>query len=270
MYCHTHRPRTHCPGPFDPLEARRLLSAAVPDAIPDDGSGGETDNNRPEVTAVYVNSTVWTPAFRAAVEDANAGSAAYGVEVEGNGSSNNDVLPFINLNQISVQFSEDVNVQQDDVTIEGVNGEYDVIAFAYDPETFVATFTLDAPIGIDRVTVEVDGDSATGVTDVAGNPLRGNASGGDGENGGRDFEQELAVLPGDVTRDGRVNATDVTGVRARLNRSVESPGLGGARYSVFYDVTGDARINILDVVAVRARVNTTLPEDDDDHGSVGD
>ena len=283
MHRHTLRPRAPRPGLLDHLEARRLLSADVPDA----GSGGEIDNNRPEVVAVYVNSTTWTPAFRAAVEDSNDGSAAYGVEVKANG--NNNVLPFINLDQISIEFNENVYIQQDDVRIEGVDGEYDVVAFTYDPETFVATFTLDGPIGADRVTVEVDGDSPAGVTDTAGNPLRGNArgddddddgddddddddgSGGNGGRDGRDFEQELAVLPGDVTRDGRVNAIDIAAVRARANRTPDSPGLGGARYGVFYDVNGDARINAVDIAAVRARANTTLPDvDDDDDDGGGD
>jgi len=110
-----------------------------------------------------------------------------------------------------------------------------------------------------------------GVTDLAGNPLNGNckdqedaSGGGDGSSAasdrGRDFCQGLAVLPGDVTRDGRVNALDLAAVRQRLGTSTTNTGSGRAKYDAFYDVTGDGRINALDLAAVRQRLGSRLPD----------
>jgi hypothetical protein len=79
---------------------------------------------------------------------------------------------------------------------------------------------------------------------------------GNGTAGG-EFRFRFAVLGGDATRDGTVNALDLGDVKRRLNTTAESPP--PSRYSVFADVNGDGRINALDLGAVRQAANRRLP-----------
>ena len=52
-------------------------------------------------------------------------------------------LPWTNLDQVVVPFSEDVQVSTNSLTIAGVNtANYAVSSVAYDPNTFTATWTL--------------------------------------------------------------------------------------------------------------------------------
>jgi hypothetical protein len=255
-------------GILESLEGRRLMSVAAPADAP-------VDNNPPQVEAVFVNSTTWAPAFRSFLEAEHQGSAAYGFEADklefnANENLNSHILPWNNLNQVSFQFDENVNVQQDDLVIESASQTaYAVTAFTYDPATFVATWTLDRAIGADVLDLRLDGTSETGVTDLAGNLLQGNCrdqdnSGGDGSaegaRPGRDFCQGLAVLPGDVNSDGRVNALDVAAVKSRLITSTTNQGSGNGKYGAFFDVNGDGRINALDIAAVKGHLNQRLPD----------
>ena len=267
----THRFRDHSPRTvYEPLESRRLMSVSV------DG-GADEDDRPPEVDAVFVNGTQWSPTFRAFLAQNRDGSARFGFETHPSGGggesegSNSRILPWINLDQISIQFDENVQVQQDDLEITGVrNEEYDVAAFTYDPEAFVATWTLDEPLPADLVTLRLDGTSETGVTDLAGNPLKGNdSSGGDEEGGeggvprGRDYVQVLAVLPGDVNRSGSVLANDFSEVKRKFFSSTANEGEGRSRYSIFHDVDGSGIILANDFSEVKRRFFSRLPEEDD-------
>ena len=259
----------------EPLEHRRMLSVATP--------GVEPDNAPPRVEGIFLNGSSWSPTFRAELEEEGLGSAQYGFETEGRNAESTEgfrgsVVPWLNVDQISIQFSEDVQVQQDDLVITGVNQTaYGTATFAYDPDSHVAIWTLGTPIRNDIITLELDGTSEAGVTDLAGNPLQGNCSegggdgsGGEGEGGnpGRDHCEAIAILTGDATRDGRVNALDLADVRRRLNTRAtdSSSGTGNNRYSVFSDVNADGVINALDLALVRQRLNTQLPDRDDNSG----
>src|SRR5688500_12995134 len=249
------------------LEYRRMISVTPP--------GAEPDNAPPRVGAVFLNGSSWHPTFRAELEDEGQGSAQYGFETDGRNAESTEgfrgsVVPWLNINQISIQFSEDVHVQQDDLVITGVNqSAYGTATFAYDPDSHVAIWTLATPIRNDIITLELDGTSEAGVTDLAGNPLQGNCSegggdgsgtGGEGEvgNPGRDYCEAVAILVGDVTRDGRVNALDLAAVRRRLNTRASDTNTGNNRYSVFADVNADSVINALDLALVRQRLNSQL------------
>lgn len=265
--------RTYSPrSSYQPLECRRLMSAAAiyPDPV---------DNDPPEVDAVFVNGTQWSPAFRSYLADNRDGSTRFGFETNssrsGEGGGEYDdrssrILPWINLDQVSIRFDENVQVQQDDLEITGVRTRaYDVAAFAYDAEAFVATWTLDEALPADLVTLRLDGTSATGVTDLAGNPLNGNdRRGDDGNDGGgvphgRDYVQVLAVLPGDVNRSGAVLANDFSEVKRKFFSSTANEGEGRARYTIFHDVDGSGAILANDFSEVKKRFFSRLPEEDD-------
>src|SRR5262249_22246412 len=86
---------------------------------------------------------------------------------------------------------------------------------------------------------------------------------GDGVPGG-DFRFRFNVVPGDVNRNGGVNAQDVILTRNRQGSSVAAP----ANYSVFYDVNGNGGINGQDLILVRNRQGAVLPVGEPSLGTV--
>ena len=77
--------------------------------------------------------------------------------------------------------------------------------------------------------------SVSGITDVAGNPLAGDA------------DRIMTALAGDVSCDLRVNATDLSRVRAARMKSIDPNDAGQVRA----DVNFDGRVNATDISRVR-------------------
>src|SRR5205085_4636698 len=167
------------------------------------------------------------------------------------------------INQVSVRFSDPVTgtgrpLGGTDLDL----GGRAVSAFAYDPATLTATWTLSQPLGSGRLTLGLDGDG--GVTGTDGLLLDGewdHAQGfpsGDGTAGGA-FVFRFNVLPGDVNGDGRVLADDFSAVKRRSFSSITNPGTGAAAYSIFHDIDGSGSILANDFSAAKARFFNTLP-----------
>ena len=165
-------------------------------------------------------------------------------------------LPWTNLNQIQVVFSENVNVQQSDLMLTGVNtAQYSPNGFSYNASTNTAIWTLPASIGADRLTLNLDGHSAGGVHDQAGNLLDGDWTNGtsvypsgNGAAGG-DFNFAFNVLPGDANQDGIVNGQDIAQVASHWLQSGVETG----------DTNGDAVVNGQDIAAIASHWLATLP-----------
>ena len=169
----------------------------------------------PTVTNVLVSSTNWNPTFLsylASLGSQNVGG--YSIPV-GSGSQLLS-LPWGNINQIKVVFSENVVVDQSDLLLSGVNTTaYNVSGgtFSYDPTTFTATWTLPQAIGPDKLLLQLNADGSDPIEDSAGNRLDGEWTNptsttqsssstypsGNGTAGG-DFLFRFNVLPGDANR----------------------------------------------------------------------
>ncbi|HEV2292993.1 MAG TPA: zinc-dependent metalloprotease family protein [Tepidisphaeraceae bacterium] len=224
------------------------------------------DLTPPVVTEVFAGSTAWESSFRNFLQSSGQGDATYGYRLSA--AQHADELMWINLNQVSVRFSENVNLAAGAFRLFGVRTPQYAGNISYDPATFTATFALGSGAFInEKLLVHLLADS---ITDTNGNALDGEwtnppetnpvtAGGadtypsGNGTPGG-DFAMRLNVLPGDVTRDGEVVGNDVTSVR--LNQGY-LPGQSG--YTIFRDVTGDGEIIGNDVTAVRFRQGIVLP-----------
>ena len=244
-------------------------------ATDDDGAAGNVTSTAntvvavpPAVVQVYVNGTAWSSAFRTHLQNQGLGHAVFGFAVP-DGAAQLDELPWTNLNQVSVRFTEHVDVQQADLSIYGVNvaGGYALGPFNYDPVSFTATWTLAAgSFRNDKLLLVLDGDAGGGVADASGNRLDGEwVSGadaypsGDGTAGG-DLAFRLNVLPGDANRSGgRVGTTDLTQTRNRQLTGTTAPGTVPNTYSVFHDVNGSGRVDSQDVTLVRNKQLTSLP-----------
>ena len=230
-------------------------------------------DSAPAVTQVYVSSSSWAPEFLNYLAAQRLGSALYGYAVPA-GPSQLLELPWINLDRVSVTFSENVGVDNVDMALTGVNtANYPLNGglFGYNAATRTATWALNpgTRFTVDRLTLNLDADSNNGVRTALGATLDGDwLSGGtevypsgDGAAGG-DFRFRLNVLPGGADRlFGRVNAADQGYVKARINRTVTAPNgpPGSAPYTIFADVNGDGRVNAADQGAVKARLNNALP-----------
>jgi hypothetical protein len=220
-----------------------------------------TDTISPTVTNVLVRGTAWTPSFPS--------YNGYSIPV-GSGSQLLS-LPWTNINQIKVVFSENIVVDITDLTLSGINIPlYDTVdgTFSYNPTTFTATWTLpdSTYIGADKIVLRLNADGADPIRDFAGNRLDGEWTNppstipapsiypsGNGTAGG-DFLFRFNVLPGDVNQNGYVQASDGLLVRGALGSSVGQSG-----YTIFKDLNGNGYIQSNDGLLARGRLGNSLP-----------
>jgi hypothetical protein len=214
----------------------------------------QSDVTAPRATQVQVAGGNWDPGFVGYLGSNGYGTGGYAIPA---GAQQQATLPWVNLNQVRVQFNEDLNVTQDALAVRGVNvASYTVTGFAYDAAAHVATWTLAQPIGTDSVTIDV----SDAVTDRAGNRLDGewqNGSSafpsGNGTAGGH-FVFGFNVVQGDANRDTFTLGDDVVAVRSR-----QGAGVADSRYAIWFDVNGDGFVLGDDVVAARANQGRGQP-----------
>jgi uncharacterized repeat protein (TIGR01451 family) len=130
----------------------------------------------PVVTGVFVRGSAWSSAFLSSLASQGLGNSVYGYALP-TGANQTKPLPWLNLDRISIRFSENVSVAFDDLTVFGgpKSAPYvlSAAAFSYDAITFTATWGLAAPLPVDKIRIVLDG-SKSGVWAVAdGNLLDG-------------------------------------------------------------------------------------------------
>jgi hypothetical protein len=217
------------------------------------------DTAAPRIAEVLVAGSSWNAAFLGHLQSAGLGTGGYRIPT---GTAQLKALPWTNINQVKIRFTEPLPLTQAQLLLNGIAlGQYAVANFSYDASAGVGTWTLAEPVGDEKLLLSLAGTLA----DAAGNALDGNwADGaqafpsGDGTAGGP-FRFRLNVLPGDGSQDGTVSGTDSGQVRIRLSRSTSNPGSGSSAYSPAYDFDGNGRIDVLDYSAVLSRMNDSLP-----------
>jgi hypothetical protein len=191
------------------------------------------------VTKVYVGGTAWQLSFKQYLGE--SGSPVYGFAMPS--AAGPVTLPWMNLNQISVVFSGDAQVDFADLSLAGVSVAtyaFDGAAFAYDPVTHTATWRLPTgqAFGTDRLALALDGDAV----------------------GGTDFHLSFNILPGDVNRSGAVLADDFSAVKKKFFRSTTNVGTGDGAYDIFCDLDGNGSIVANDFSEVKKRFFNRLPD----------
>ena len=172
--------------------------------------------------------------------------------------SNADIPGWVNLNTISIVFSEPVSgVTASSLSLgdssnaggpsSGVN-----VSSETNAGTTVATFTLSGPLTSNKYYLDL---AAAGITDAAGTPLDGAwttgvstfaAGSGDGSPGS-DFVYRFNVLAGDVIGDGEVSAADVNVVRNQPLSTTDNAS------NWRYDINGAGDVSAADVNIVRSQ-----------------
>jgi hypothetical protein len=216
--------------------------------------------SHPAVAAVNVASTDWTPSFISYLETAQLGVGGYAIPV---GSANQlKTLPWTNINQIRITFSEDVCVDAADLSISGVNTTALAFsAFDYDSLTCTAVWTLAAPITKDKLMLDLDAEGMDPVVSVStGEALYGGWTdcvstfpSGSGQTV-EDFQFRFNVLPGDVDGNNAVMLGDILLTRSKIGQTVNDPG-----YNFRCDVDGNGVITSIDQNLVAAKFGGTLP-----------
>ena len=212
----------------------------------------------PTVERVSFRSSQWTPAFEQAIAAAGLGSDGFAIPASISGQL--APLPWIDLNQVKIRFDRDVVVTQGDLEVRGnAAATYAFAGFQYNAASRTATWTLAAPIGTDKLVLDLSDD----VRDTLGNRLDGewpNSFGvfpsGDGVAGG-DFLFRVNVLPGDVERDADVDRADLMATLRNAFRTA-----GGSGYDVFADINGNGVISVDDAVLTRNGSSRPLPVGD--------
>ncbi|MEX0641068.1 MAG: beta-propeller domain-containing protein, partial [Pirellulales bacterium] len=198
----------------------------------------------PQVVRATVGSTSWTDAMVNQLEQELS-------VAPGEPSATGATVSYTQINQIKVQFSEDVLVGMGDLTVTGsaISGSgaaaYSIVGYQYEAGTHTGVWTLAAPLGAEQVTFRL----AEQIEDLAGNGIDGDAS---GASGGM-FVTSFDSLPGDVNHDRVVDRADMTyTIRRQFSR------LGQTEYDSSADVNGDGVVNVQDLVRVRNLRGTSL------------
>jgi uncharacterized repeat protein (TIGR03803 family) len=155
----------------------------------------------PQVSNVTVDATAWSSTFVSYLSTLNSANVN-GYSIPVGSSAQLAPLPWKNLNQINITFTQNVTVSESALQLVGVNvATYAFSGFSYNSSTDTATWTLTAPIGDDKLLIDLNGAS---VTNSGGIELDGDwADGvsifpsGDGSPGSN-FLFSFDVLPGDV------------------------------------------------------------------------
>ncbi|MCX5660866.1 MAG: PQQ-dependent sugar dehydrogenase [Planctomycetota bacterium] len=222
----------------------------------------------PFLAAVYLRGSNWTNPFLAEIGSQGLGNS-HGYAVPVGDGAQLAPLPWSNIDHLTLRFSDAVTVHQGDLVLRGVNTPaYSFIDFSAGLDgdgAYVATWTLGAPIGIDKLLLSladsvVDGDNAALDGEWTNPTSIGQASptsvfpSGDGLPGGA-FTFRFNVAPGDTNQNGGINIVDVVQVRNRQGSSVANP----THYSLFGDINGDGGINVQDTILARNQQGKSLP-----------
>ncbi len=203
----------------------------------------EAAQQAPEIVDVLLSSTTWSASFLAALQTAGLGSGGYSVR-----SNQGTALPWRNVDKIQVVFSKNTVVDAENLILTSINDvQPDPPEFEYDPETFTATWTLAAPLSVDRLRLALDTESINPVRDVLGNLLSGPAN------------FDVDILLGDVDGDGEVTLDDFLQARALIGQVAGMPG-----YNPRYDVDGNGGINFGDALLVRGAEGSVLPQEEEE------
>ena len=210
----------------------------------------------PTVSSISLASTEWSTAFYDHI-----GSDGYTIPV--GSSEQEDTLSWNNLDQVRIEFSEDVYVNSEDLSISGINNvDYGILDFSYTPEDATAVWTLSSPLEVDRLMLDLDADGVDPITDLDGNLLDGewvnssSTTSGNGTAGG-DFEFLFNVLPGDTLDIDLLNFNNLLTIYNHVGENTTDP-----TYEASSDVDGDGMIETSDWQEVQNNLLETLPTGD--------
>ncbi len=217
----------------------------------------------PTVVDLHVASTAWTTAFTDYLQSHGLGDEGFRIPL--GSSAQTKSLPWLNINQVILEFSEDADVQAADLSLSGVSATaFPLADFSYvithdgESSTFVATWTFAAALSKNTYQIDLDGNGIDPVTDVDGNVLDGDWTNnsdtmpsGNGSAGG-DFAFLFKVMPGDGNQNNGVEYADYYAATSRQGLTTTS-----SNYNAFVDIDGSGSHTQGDSQAVYSRLWST-------------
>ena len=207
--------------------------------------GGAT----PRVTNVFARGSTWlgndnnanNTTFMELLQNRSLGSAAYGFRIPDAPTGNENLLPWINVNQLILEYDVALTAAPvaSSVIVDGSRRDYQVTTALLDPTHVLVT--LDQPLGGSPATTATNGDRFLLTVNGAGQ-------------GGGNYQIRFNVLQGDVNRSASVLANDYSEVKSRFFQNTNQPV-----YSPFHDVDGNGSVLANDYSAVKARFFHNLP-----------
>ncbi len=196
----------------------------------------------PVVEIVYARSTAWSPEFIDTLDGEGMG-AGNGIGFDLTNSSS--PLPWNNVNQLQIQFSEDVsNVSATTIDLRDSNGPVP-FTVSYDAVTHIATIDIGTSLAFHKLRLSI----SESVTDQVGVALDGDS---DNQVGGL-FNFRFDILAGDSDGNGRVNGSDLAQFSAAFNSQV-----GQAAFDTRANWNGDNRVNGNDLSVFSMNFNRNL------------
>ena len=222
------------------------------------------NENPPKVTEVLVRGSAWTQPFLDELDSLSLGNDGFSIPVGSVAQLN--AVPWVNIDQILIRFSDQVNVDLADLVLTGVN----VATYSFSGVTtgtgasgdFEAVWTLTAPIATDKLRIRLDGTTGGAVTNTSGDLLDGEwvdtvstDPSGDNVVGG-DFAFRFNVLPADF------DGTGVITLNPDLQNMLAGNGatIGGGTYSPLIDLDGNGTVTLNpDLQTALANNGASLP-----------
>lgn len=197
--------------------------------------------------AVYLNGSQFADNFRDQVNGSTDNDASFGYRLTS--ANQNQTVPYVNVDEIVVDFVPEVDVDSLDVSDFVLTGD---LGFSVLP-TAIPTITAVNVDANDPTAVRL---ALSGPLDTAAFELQINGS-NITFNGiaGLDSSKQFTVLPGDTDDDGQVLFFDILGSFPLIGSS-----LSDASYSFRSDLTGDGHILIFDLFQAFGRVGNFVEE----------
>ncbi|HEY5311070.1 MAG TPA: hypothetical protein VIK18_01080, partial [Pirellulales bacterium] len=172
----------------------------------------------PTVVGSFVSGSAWSASYLSMLDSAGLGSSAaadQGFQLADGASQLTTMLPWTNITQLSIAFSEGVTLSQASLSLyNSANTLIPTSGFSYNSTANIATWQFSTALAANKYVINL---AASSVTDAIGTQLDGAwttgfstfaAGSGDGTPGG-DFNFYFDVLPGDANSSGAVTNSDV-------------------------------------------------------------
>ena len=185
-----------------------------------------------------------------------------GLSISG-GALQRTPLVWANIDRVSIQFSQDVDVESTDLLVQRSIGNLAVTGVEYDSSTRTATWTLAEPLSGGLAALKL----LDGVTDI----LTGERLDGEWVNNRSEFPSgngfargefvfSLVATPGDYNGDRTLSAADMSALAAAV---------GAGQYDPHFDINADGSLDGADVTLLNQLIGVVpLPGDYDGNGVV--
>ena len=195
----------------------------------------------PQLTGVFVRGNEWIESHLHHLEASGLGDAELGYAVHG-GTEGINLPGYSNLDEITVTFNRPIDLDEDDLGIVGIHGDYEVKSFSYDEGTWVATWKLTKPLSWQDAAIHAQF-----------------ADSDDAEN--EDFSFAFRAVPGNTDSDCDIDISDFN----TLTRNFDPIGQRNMRFPSQGNFNGDDVVDVRDFNSLASNFNPSgncnVPQD---------